>query len=75
MEQRPEGGWDLVDGVSVSHLGMAESNDHTRLFDALCELTSKTWTQRDRMQAHGVRSVKAGPAKKASRLAVGRDGE
>lgn len=51
-------GYDLVGAVLVSRAGRARHKDHTRLFDALCELKSRVQIQERRVLAHGVQSWK-----------------
>lgn len=62
-----------MDGVLVSRVDMAGDDDHTRFKDALCELTSGVWTQKEGVQGHGMPSVKVRSAREAPALAAERN--
>lgn len=55
VKHRAKVRFDLVDGFSTSRAGMARDDDHTRLIDALCELTNRLRIQLILYQAHGMR--------------------
>lgn len=71
-KQRTEGRYELVDDIVVFCFDTAGSVDRTRLFGALCELTSRVQIQDRCVQAHGMPSVKVRLAVEAARLAAGR---
>lgn len=51
VEQRPEDRYDWVDDTLVSVAGMTKNGENTRLSSAHCELRSRAWVQKRRVQA------------------------
>lgn len=56
----------------VSHVGMAQKDDHTRFISALCDLTSRILVQRRRAQTSDIPNVKVRSASESAKLMSGR---